>query len=271
MLKTYIQSSLLIVFTFLISSSAFIYTVQEDKTNADVLYVVQLSSSQSKIWSDEEFRREMNRFKSLSKYGFVYENSYLNSQKIQNSRMLLGTYQTHKTAKQIQDKVNQELNLGAYVVAIPKRPQLDKSLLMESKVQKGNLNSIANYRNIEQKSGAGTVLITATDKANEYLFTFKTFDKQLLNKIETNTSTTPVPTLTPPTLTKPNETIKPTTPTVTSGNLVNKKNVYTVKSGDTLSKIAKINGLTLAELMKMNTGISIDDVIRPGQKITIKK
>ena len=43
---------------------------------------------------------------------------------------------------------------------------------------------------------------------------------------------------------------------------------YTVASGDSLSKIARINGVSLGALMKVN-GMNSSSIIRPGQVITI--
>ena len=43
---------------------------------------------------------------------------------------------------------------------------------------------------------------------------------------------------------------------------------YTVESGDSLSKIARINGVSLGALMKVN-GMNSSSIIRPGQVITI--
>lgn len=47
------------------------------------------------------------------------------------------------------------------------------------------------------------------------------------------------------------------------------KTVYTVEAGDTLSVIAQSNGLSLSELLALNTGLSEDSVIAPGDAITI--
>ena len=44
---------------------------------------------------------------------------------------------------------------------------------------------------------------------------------------------------------------------------------YTVKSGDTLSKIAKRNHMTLAELLRRNAQITNQNVIRVGQKLNL--
>lgn len=44
---------------------------------------------------------------------------------------------------------------------------------------------------------------------------------------------------------------------------------YTVKSGDTLSKIAKRNHMTLAELLRRNAQIANQNVIRVGQKLNL--
>lgn len=46
---------------------------------------------------------------------------------------------------------------------------------------------------------------------------------------------------------------------------------YKVKSGDTLSKIAKDNGLTLQQLKQLNPNISDINYIQVGQEINIKK
>lgn len=45
---------------------------------------------------------------------------------------------------------------------------------------------------------------------------------------------------------------------------------YTVKSGDTLSKIARANGLTLEQIAAKNPQISNVNVIKVGQKINVK-
>ena len=44
---------------------------------------------------------------------------------------------------------------------------------------------------------------------------------------------------------------------------------YTVKSGDTLSKIAKRNHMTLAQLLRRNVQITNQNVIRVGQKLNL--
>ena len=45
---------------------------------------------------------------------------------------------------------------------------------------------------------------------------------------------------------------------------------YVVKKGDTLSKIAKANGITLAALLRMNQQITNASKIYPGDKIRLK-
>ena len=43
---------------------------------------------------------------------------------------------------------------------------------------------------------------------------------------------------------------------------------YKVRSGDTLSRIAKVFGVTVADLVNWN-GISRDSTLRPGQRLTV--
>ena len=45
---------------------------------------------------------------------------------------------------------------------------------------------------------------------------------------------------------------------------------YEVKSGDNLSNIAKQQGKSLDEILKLNPGIKDPNVIKPGQKIKVK-
>lgn len=47
------------------------------------------------------------------------------------------------------------------------------------------------------------------------------------------------------------------------------KTIYTVEAGDTLSVIAHSNGLSLSELLALNTGLNENSVIAPGDAITI--
>ncbi|MFN8639246.1 MAG: LysM domain-containing protein [Dehalococcoidia bacterium] len=46
---------------------------------------------------------------------------------------------------------------------------------------------------------------------------------------------------------------------------------YTVQSGDTLSAIAEANGITLAEVIRLNPQIANPDLIHPGDEITISE
>jgi membrane-bound lytic murein transglycosylase D len=43
---------------------------------------------------------------------------------------------------------------------------------------------------------------------------------------------------------------------------------YKVRSGDTLSRIAKVFGVSVSDLVNWN-GISKNSVLRPGQKLTV--
>lgn len=47
------------------------------------------------------------------------------------------------------------------------------------------------------------------------------------------------------------------------------KTVYTVESGDTLSVVAQNNGLSMSELLELNSNLTEDSVIAPGDSITI--
>lgn len=57
------------------------------------------------------------------------------------------------------------------------------------------------------------------------------------------------------------------------GNTFNKKvgtkSEYTIRQGDTLSQIAKNNGMTLSRLLEVNPQFKIDDIIYPNQKLVI--
>ncbi|WP_298238243.1 peptidoglycan DD-metalloendopeptidase family protein [uncultured Algibacter sp.] len=53
-------------------------------------------------------------------------------------------------------------------------------------------------------------------------------------------------------------------------SLVKERSVYIVKSGDTLSRISKLNNITIASLCKVNA-IKRNSVIRIGQKLVIEK
>ncbi len=46
---------------------------------------------------------------------------------------------------------------------------------------------------------------------------------------------------------------------------------YTVQSGDTLSAIAEANGITLAEVIRLNPQIENPDLIHPGDEVTISE
>lgn len=46
---------------------------------------------------------------------------------------------------------------------------------------------------------------------------------------------------------------------------------YTVQSGDTLSAIAEANGITLAEVIRLNPQIQNPDLIHPGDEVTISE
>jgi len=44
---------------------------------------------------------------------------------------------------------------------------------------------------------------------------------------------------------------------------------YTVRRGDTLYRIARLHGVTVAQLLSWN-GIGVNAPLKPGQKITVK-
>jgi LysM repeat protein len=270
MLKYWIQLGLFIGFIFIISSSTFIKGEEADK-----LYVIQLFSSPEKIWTDAEVKVKLSRFKSLESYGFIYETSYLNHDKIDGSKLLLGTYENHQTATYICEEIKRKGFNDAYVQPINKRQTLGiNHSIKKTSPQKGNLSTTIQYNDLEIKGGTGTVLIKSISK-DLYSFTVETYDESL--ELPNNSSGLSPPRLEPEntlsnsTSTFDNGTTNNTSETIKIKRAISKNKFHTVGPGDTLFSLAKKYDITQKEIRELNNLPPNVDHIKVGDRLQIKK
>jgi LysM repeat protein len=268
MLRYSIQLGLFIGLIFIISSSTFIKMEEGDK-----LYVIQLSSSPNKIWTDAQMKSELIRFKSLESYGFIYETSYLNSDKVEGSKLFLGTYENYQTAKIINEKITNK-GFETLVQLVYKRKALSVNHSIQRTVPKnGKLSKTIEYSDLENEGGTGTILIKHISE-NMYSFTMETYDKSL--NLPNNSFPTPAKneleiTLSPPVISSNNETetIDNTLENPKKRTVQLKDKFYNVLQGDTLYSLSKKFNISEEDLKELNN-LKFDN-IRIGQRLQIRK
>ena len=81
------------------------------------------------------------------------------------------------------------------------------------------------------------------------------------------TTSTPPPTTAPPAATTTQRTT--TTASTTSGTTANGANYYVVQKGDTFGAIAVKENTTIAEIQRLNPGVS-SNALQVGQKIRVR-
>ncbi len=238
MKKYWIHFGLYCSMFLLFSGSMFI---QNESNN---LYVIQLSSSAG-IWSDVAFEVEKNRFRVLAKYGFVYETSYLKSNKIEPSKLILGTYKNRQTAELIKNEIQAKYGLDAFIKTVNKRPTLPNSPTKQYVIDKDKLDNLYRYKSKAYKGG--TLIIEKAAEVEYFYFTYVLTD-----------------------IRKPNLKPEPIiNPIIDQNTKTNNVNIHTVQRGETLNIIAKKYGTTVTRLKDVN-GIFNVNSIKVGQELKIK-
>ena len=240
MQKYQIHFGLYLAALLLFSGSMFIQDESDD------LYVIQLSSSAG-IWSDVAFEMEKNRFRVLSKYGYIYETSYLKPNIIEPSKLILGTYKNRQTAELIRNEIKAKHGFDAFIKIVKKRPNLPHSPSQNYAIEKDKLDNLYRYKSKAFKGG--TLVIEKAAEAEYFYFTY----------VITNYT---VPTIAP----KP----KPTTNSIINQNTTtNNVNIHIVQKGETLNTIARKYGTTVTRLKDVNGIFNVND-IKVGQELKIK-
>jgi LysM repeat protein len=244
MQKYWIHFGLCCFVLLLFSGSMFI---QNESNN---LYVIQLVSS-SGIWSDTEFEVEKNRFRVLAKYGFVYETSYLKPNKIESSKLTLGTYKNRQTAELIKNEIKTKHGFDTFIKIVKKRPALPHSPNKNYAIEKDKLDNLYRYKSKAFKGG--TLVIEKATEAEYFYFTYVIQEHS-------------VPTIKPKVK---KETQPINNPVINQNTKTNNVNIHIVQKGETLNTIAKKYRTTATRLKDVNGIFNIND-IKIGQELKIK-
>lgn len=214
------------------------------------LYVIQLSSS-STIWSDAAFEVEKNRFRALSKYGFVYETSYLKPNRVEPSKLTLGTYKNRQTAELIKNEIKAKYGFDIFIKRVEKRASLRYSPTPNYAIEKDKLDNLYRYKSKAFKGG--TLVIEKAAEAEYFYFTYVMTDNS-------------IPTIQP----KPKNEPKPiNNPIINPATKSNNVNIHIVQKGETLNTIAKKYGTTTTRLKDVNGIFNVNE-IKVGQELKIK-
>lgn len=174
MIKFALLSSLLVSIFFLKSHAVF---VQDTKT-----YLIQLAHYKV-ILTDQQLALRLTKFKHLKHLGFLYETSYLHANRVEYSRIILGSYVGKHTAARILQQVKASGIANAKIIEAP--PARQAHALKQYRVyqiialNQLNLTKPA-YECLNQQLGNGAVKIAFDPKTQKYKIYIHTFKKSPL-------------------------------------------------------------------------------------------